>query len=374
MRSKSITKTKMNMKKIIALTLTMFCLTSCSGMKEKIQKAIDSISETETVDGTEENADAKLCIYGQMDEKPILWVNGVQVTLSDAGKSLSMENEGQVIAAMARGNDVYALCHQGDKIILYANNTATVLDNTGPNAGPAQIVMQNGKPVVYAATSDETGGNQTLCRYADGLKSTIVGPDALHEFYLRSLKVVDGKVYGTATTMSQFGEAVVLVEGRMTQLEPVASEAHMVAVNGADVVVCGNRSTDPDNFSDAEEAENPSAAALWRNGKPENLKANCDAVAYAKDGNDEYVLIKSANGWDDEIGGFKNLAITLWKNGKEAETIFKDLDIRVFLFNVENGKMTIVGSEDSNVFVWKDGNKETIYNGPKDVYLWGANY
>ena len=59
---------------------------------------------------------------------------------------------------------------------------------------------------------------------------------------------------------------------------------------------------------------------------------------------------------------------------KSTETLFKDQEISVFLFNVDNGKMTIVGSEDSNVFVWKDGNKENVYNGPKDVYLWGANY
>ena len=98
----------------------------------------------------------------------------------------------------------------------------------------------------------------------------------------------------------------------------------MVVVNGADVAACGSRSTDPDNFSDAEEAENPSAAALWRNGKPENLRAESDAIAYAKDGSDEYVIIKSADEWDDEIGGFKNIAISLWKNGKETETIFKD--------------------------------------------------
>lgn len=362
------------MKKIFAIMLSLSCLTSCSGMKEKIQKALGNVSETETIDEMEKNADAKLCIFGQMDEKPVLWVDGKQVTLSDAGKNLSMEKEGNVIAAIARGNDIYAICHQDNNIILYANNTATVLDKTGPNAGPAQIVMQNGKPVVYAATSDETGSKQTLYRYADGLKSTIVGPDVFQNYFLRSIKVVDGKVYGTATTNSQFGEAAVLVEGRVTQLEPVASEAHMVVVNGADVVACGSRSTDPDNFSDAEEAENPSAAALWRNGKPENLRAESDAIAYAKDGSDEYVIIKSADEWDDEIGGFKNIAISLWKNGKETETLFKDQEISVFLFNVDNGKMTIVGSEDSNVFVWKDGNKENVYNGPKDVYLWGANY
>ena len=76
-----------------------------------------------------------------------------------------------------------------------------------------------------------------------------------------------------------------------------------------------------------------------------------------------------------ECSTTKTLRLIPPKNGQSKGITFaKDQEISVFLFNVDNGKMTIVGSEDSDVFVWKDGNKETIYNGPKDVYLWGANY
>ena len=368
------------MKKIIALTLTLFCLTSCSGMKEKIQKVLNGTAETESVDGTKKREGAKLCVFGSMDEKPVLWVDGKQVILSDAGKKLSMEDaSGTTLAALADDNDIYALCEQDKKLILYSNNTATVLDNIW-TASAARIVIQNGKPAVYASVTDDNG-NSKVFRYADGLKSTIVDSKVLEGFTLRNLTVLDGKVYGTASTMSQFGEAAVLVEGRMKQLEPVWSDAHKVIVDGANVVVCGRRCTDPDGFSDAEEADNPSAAALWRNGKAENLEANCEAVAYAKDGNDEYVLLVSSGDYDEGQDTFSNLKCTLWKNGKQTEEITEEQYIKIPLLSVDGGKVTIVVDESTsgeqpsyNVFVWRDGKKETIYNGLKETNIIGANF
>lgn len=368
------------MKKIIALTLTLFCLTSCSGMKEKIQKVLNGTAETESVDGTKKREGAKLCVFGSMDEKPVLWVDGKQVILSDAGKKLSMEDaSGTTLAALADDNDIYALCEQDKKLILYSNNTATVLDNVW-TASAARIVIQNGKPAVYASVTDDNG-NSKVFRYADGLKSTIVDSKVLEGFTLRNLTVLDGKVYGTASTMSQFGEAAVLVEGRMKQLEPVWSDAHKVIVDGANVVVCGRRCTDPDGFSDAEEADNPSAAALWRNGKAENLEANCEAVAYAKDGNDEYVLLVSSGDYDEGQDSFSNLKCTLWKNGKQTEEITEEQYIKIPLLSVDGGKVTIVVDESTsgeqpsyNVFVWRDGKKETIYSGLKETNIIGANF
>ena len=369
------------MKKIFALALTLFCLTSCSGMKERIQKALNGATETESVKGTEVKDDAKLCIFGSMDEKPVLWVGGKQIILSDASKNLSMdETDGITLAALADGNDIYALCDQDHKLILYSNNTATVLDNVW-SASAARIVMQNGKPAVYISVTDDKG-NSTLCRYSDGLKSTIVDSKVLEGFTLRYLTVHDGKVYGTASTMSQFGEAAVLVEGRMTMLEPVWSDAHKVIVDGANVVVCGRRCTDPEGFSDAEEADNPSAAALWRNGKAENLEANSEAVAYAKDGNDEYVLLTSGGDYDEEQDTYDNMKCTLWKNGKQTEEITKEQQIKIPLLSVDGGKVTMVVDESSigdqqptyNVYVWRDGKKEIIYSGQKETNIVGANY
>lgn len=368
------------MKKLFALALTLFCLTSCSGMKEKIQKALNKATETESAEGTEAKDDAKLCIFGSMDEKPVLWVGGKQVILSDESKNLSMEDtDGTTLAALVDGNDIYALCEQDKKLILYSNNTATVLDNIW-TASAARIVIQNGKPAVYASVTDDNG-NSTVFRYADGLKSTIVDSKVLEGFTLRNLTVLNGKVYGTASTMSQFGEAAVLVEGRMKQLEPVWSDAHKVIVDGANVVVCGRRCTDPDGFSDAEEADNPSAAALWRNGKAENLEANCEAVAYAKDCNDEYVLLVSSGDYDEGQDTFSNLKCTLWKNGKQTEVITEEQYIKIPLLSVDGGEVTIVVNESTsgeqpsyNVFVWRDGKKETIYSGLKETNIIGANF
>ena len=368
------------MKIIFALALTLFCLTSCSGMKEKIQKVLNGTAETESVDGTKKREGAKLCVFGSMDEKPVLWVDGKQVILSDAGKKLSMEDaSGTTLAALADDNDIYALCEQDKKLILYSNNTATVLDNIW-TASAARIVIQNGKPAVYASVTDDNG-NSKVFRYADGLKSTIVDSKVLEGFTLRNLTVLDGKVYGTASTMSQFGEAAVLVEGRMKQLEPVWSDAHKVIVDGANVVVCGRRCTDPDGFSDAEEADNPSAAALWRNGKAENLEANSEAMAYAKDGNDEYVMLVSSGDYDEEQGTFGNMRCTLWKNGKQTEVITEEQYIKIPLLSVDGGKVTIVVDESTsgeqpsyNVFVWRDGKKETIYSGLKETNIIGANF
>ena len=369
------------MKKIIALTLTLFCLTSCSGMKEKIQKVLNGTAEAESVEGTKKREGAKLCVFGSMDEKPVLWVDGKQVILSDAGKKLSMEDaSGTTLAALADDNDIYALCYQDKKLVLYSNNTATILDDNVWYAGAAQILVQDGKPVAYISVSDDKG-NFTVCRYYDGLKSTIVDSKVLEGFMIRNLTVHDGKLYGTANTMSQFGEAAVLVEGRITQLEPVWSDAHKVIVDGANVVVCGRRCTDPDGFSDAEEAENPSAAALWRNGKAENLEANSEAVAYAKDGNDEYVLLVSSGDYDEEQGTFGNMRCTLWKNGKQTEVITEEQYIKIPLLSIDGGKVTIVVDESTsgeqpsyNVFVWRDGKKETIYSGLKETNIIGANF
>lgn len=361
------------MKKIFMIALCAMFLTSCSGMKQKIMKMIDTAVEEEATTQEETpKAEGKLCIFGTANEKPFLLVDGEQVSLGGKGSNILMDNlEGNVVAAITDGDNVYALCCQEEKLILYTNDTAEILDKD-TNTDVARIVIENGKPVVYAQLPTETG-DCIICRYANGTKTTVVDANTLRGYYLKHITVNEGKLYGVGCDMSQFGIASLLAEGHVKKLEDISSDAYKVYVNGAEVMACGFK-CDKNSFSESPDAANKMYAVVWRNGKPEVVTDDQRVVAYAKDGDDEYMVLIKGGDYDEGTDSY----CTLWKNGKKIEDIEAGFMLHVAMISVKNGNVTVVLSKEPkegntiSIVLWENGTKKEVFKS-NEMVLVGAN-
>ncbi|RRD01938.1 hypothetical protein [Prevotella sp. OH937_COT-195] len=351
---------------MVKIFLTLLCtmfLTSCNAVGSKQFNLGNKKAKTD-------RNNTKLCVFGNVDSRPALWINHKRVILKDDDKSLSLNDmRGSVLAAVTEGENIYALCGNDKELVLWENNNATVICSVEVQ-NVAEIVVENGVPAAYFVTTNDVGEAE-LKRYCNGKTTTLLASEDFRYCFLRDIAVVNGKVYGALNTASQFGEAAVLADGKVTLLEKYMSEAYQIKIDGTDVFVCGSKFTGK-QFDDSPEGENPSSAAIWRNGKAKTFAEEGRAMAIDTDKQGNlYAAVCNIGVGDDKC--------TLWKNGKKIKDITSAWNIEVVFLSVNGDNILIVGSEESEgiggvngVFVWENGKKTYLYEGAENVQLHGA--